>query len=176
MNKTLKIISLTIVFIVGILFLPTINLIKKNFIKAEAQSVSYIYPKIENCDYRWNLLQRIYKDTGVWPLDAPNMQIDGVLKTVIFFAAPLNATQLAALDAIMASPTPCSPPPATGTKYQFVDIYENKTLLGQKFGITNFWIWYANGGSTVYIYFDNTLTQGEKNKVKSEFSNLFVEF
>jgi hypothetical protein len=143
---------------------------------AQSGNFEYVYPQVTPCDYRWNMLQRIYKVTGVWPVDCPDLNIDGSWHTVPRFNVELSPAQITSLTTLMTGETPCNPPPPTGTKYQFVDIYENRALLASKFAITNFWVWYANGGSSVYIYFDNNLSQGDKNKVKSEFANLFQEF
>lgn len=145
--------------------------------KAHAQEGGvYYYPQVQNCSYRWNLLQKIYKNLGVWPVDCPDVQLNGIWYTAPRFDVVLSPSQITALNAIFAEPAPCDPPTATGTRYKFIDIYENRGLLGQKWGLTNFWIWYGAGGSEVYIYFDNVLTTGQKNKVNSDFASFFQEF
>lgn len=180
MKKLIKSIAFLAIFAAGAYthFYLTSPSIKDGFItEAHAQATTtYYYPQVQNCGYRWNFLQRIYKDTGIWPISSGDVQRDGTMQTYVSFAQQLNQTQATAVDAIMLSPTPCDPPVATGTRYQVLDLYENKALIGSKWGNTNFWVWYSAGGTTAYLYFDSPLSQGDKNKVSSEFAKLLVEF
>lgn len=183
MKKLFKIFLIAVVFLAGnatrSLFKAETKLIEpiRLISKVHAQTTyQYEYPQIIQCDYRWNMLQRIYKDCGIWPIDCLDMYLGGSWKTVPMFNVALNATQKSALDNLMLNGNPCSPPITTGTKYQILDLYENRFLIGQRFGITNFWIWYQNGGSTALLYFDNILNAGQKNKVSTEFANLLQEF
>ena len=89
------------------------------------------------------------------------------------FDRQLTAEQETSLNAIMAD-SPEFPPANAGTKFEQLDLYENRALLTTKFNLS-FQVYYSCDGSKIFVFFGKTLTQGEKNTVNSEFSKLLSE-
>lgn len=146
---------------------------------AKAQSIfQYDYPQVIG-GYRFNMLQRIFKECGIWPLDCPDIMIDGVWRTVPTFDIALSAEQKSALDILMAD-NPTFPPTPTGTKFQAIDLYENRATLSTKWG-KNFWVWWdesvRGSGSfdKVLLYFDDNLSIAQRNAVRTEYGNLLTQ-
>lgn len=137
------------------------------------------YPPITG--YRWNLIQKIGLATGIDPAGIGTSD-NGSATSIHLPVDSLTTAQRAAVDAIMASANPCSPPANTGnTTYRIVDIWSMRQWFIAQIGITPMF-WFeeekANGTGECYMYlqFPRALTTQEKNKLVSTYRNMIGEY
>lgn len=139
--------------------------------------VRYDYAQVQG-GYRWNMLQRIKSATGIEPTNTSDVQIGDSTRTVVEFARDLTNTEKANLDALMAS-NPTKPP--VGTKrFTIKDIWETLAVFNTATGVScSLYFSESVPGSgkidQIELHTPSSLTNTQKNKIRTEYANLLRE-
>jgi hypothetical protein len=137
--------------------------------------IKYYYNQVQG-GYRWNMLQRVFNTIGMEPTGSGDIEINNVIYTYLEFSKSLTLEEEASVAAIMAD-NPTYPPSTTNSVATILDVWDNREMLKDAFGL-DFEIYYTenNPGSgdidRIKFVFKKQLSQEEKNKVKLEYSNL----
>ena len=137
--------------------------------------IAYDYPVISG--YSFNIYERLGHDIGIIPNSISNVQINGVLRTVLLFEQEVTGVKKSIMDYDMISGAIGYPPSITGsTVYLALDLFENRNILLNKWGnsFTLYWASSQNDGNfdQIYVYFDKSLSQSQKNNVQNSFGQL----
>jgi hypothetical protein len=134
--------------------------------------MNYYYPLVVG-GYRWNILMRCLHEVGIEPSGISDMND----QTVIQFSRALTTTEKAALDVLMNSNP--SYPPTTGVGVTVIDIWEDFDGFKAACNLPNLKLYYTESvvGSgkidRLYLWHPTSLTNGQRNALKTAYTNLF---
>lgn len=141
------------------------------------EPITYTYNHIVG-GYRWNILQRIIVTIGIEPLGIGDTMVGESMKTFVQFSTALSPANKSTLDTIMAD-NPQYPPSTSNTIGLITDIWNERAAFQTAIGLT-YTIYYdesvrgSGNVNQIKLHFNKSLTNTEKNKVKSEYAKLIT--